>query len=150
MPILNYTTAVPLENTLSAITTLLVKKGARSINQEYDAKGRITGLAFVMPVGGLPVRFLLPNRVEGVYQVMLNDPGRRRAHRGRPTMEQAERVSWRILKDWVEAQLALIESGQAEMGQVFMPYATQQDGRTMYELWFESNRKQLGAGSKEP
>jgi hypothetical protein len=61
---------------------------------------------------------------------------------------QAERVSWRILKDWVEAQLALIESGQAEMGQVFMPYAMNDQGRTMYELFVENNQKRLSAGGE--
>lgn len=59
---------------------------------------------------------------------------------------QAEWVAWRILKDWVAAQMALIESGQAQAAQVFLPYATEQSGRTIYELFVENNHKQLGSG----
>jgi hypothetical protein len=156
MPILNYSTEVPSERTIGEITGMLVRKGARSIHQEFDENGEVTAVSFVMPVGGVAVRFQLPSRAAGVLRVLLKEKpynSNYRYPRGEHEQRlaaQAKRVSWRILKDWVEAQLALIESGQAEMGQVFMPYATQQDGRTMYELWFESNQKQLGSGSKEP
>lgn len=60
---------------------------------------------------------------------------------------QAERVSWRIIKDWVEAQIALVESSQAEMAQVFMPYATDESGGTLYMRFLESNQKRLASGS---
>lgn len=152
MPILNYTTEVPFEKSIGEISQLLARKGARSIQTDYNDKGTPVGLAFVMAVGGIPVRFQLPNRSEGVAAAILKDKPHNSNHRvsraayEQRIREQAERVSWRIVKDWVEAQLALIESGQAEMGQVFMPYATAQDGRTMYELFLENNQKQLGSG----
>jgi hypothetical protein len=41
-----------------------------------------------------------------------------------------ERVAWRIVKDWIEAQMAIVEAGQAEMAEVFLPYATIEDGTT--------------------
>ena len=152
MAILNYTTEVPLERSIGEISQLLARKGAKSIQTDYSDTGSPTGLAFVMAVGGLLVRFQLPNNAEGVYRVILKDKpynvNRRctlEAYQQRIRL-QAERVSWRIVKDWVEAQLALIESGQAEMGQVFMPYAMQRDGRTMYEIFVENNQKQLGTG----
>lgn len=156
MPILNYTTEIAPEETIGEITALLVRKGARSINTEYNDIGVIQAVAFVMPVGGLPVRFLLPSNAAGVARVMLKEKpynsrhhswgdDKQRAYEAK-ILAQAERVSWRILKDWVAAQLALIESGQAEMAQVFMPYATAANGRTMYELFVENNQKQLGSG----
>jgi hypothetical protein len=154
MPILNYTTAVPAEKTIGEITSLLVRKGARSINSEYCENGEVEAVSFVMPVGGLPVRFLLPSNTEGVLRVMLKEKpfnatyhgyGNKNAYEAK-FKAQANRVSWRILKDWVEAQIALIESGQAEMGQVFMPYALAEQGRTMYELFVESSQKKLGDG----
>ena len=152
MPILNYTTSVPVEKTVGEITSLLVRKGARSITSEFADSGSIRAVGFVMAVGGLPVHFQLPSNSAGVKAVMLKEEPFTPRHRGtrieyeKRAGDQAERVAWRILKDWIEAQLALIESGQAEMGQVFMPYATNHDGRTMYELFVESNQKQLGAG----
>src|SRR5438552_18436509 len=44
---------------------------------------------------------------------------------------QAVRVEWRIVKDWVEAQLALIETRMVTAQQVFLPYAIMRDGRTL-------------------
>src|SRR5579875_3753707 len=154
MPILNYTTEVAPEKTIAQIVALLVRKGARSIEQKYNADGTVEGVIFVMPVGGLPVRFALPNNVDGVLRVMLSEKPYKPAHHGwgrekeytAKIRAQAERTSWRILKDWIEAQIALIESGQAEIGQVFMPYALSDQGQTMYELFVENNQKRLGAG----
>lgn len=156
MPILNYTTAVPAERTIGEITALLVRKGARSIHTEYREDGSIEAVVFVMPVGGVPVRFALPNNAAGVQRAMLREKPCNPSYHGYGKREkyeakfaaQAERVSLRILKDWVEAQVALIESGQAEIGQVFMPYAIAKDGRTMYELFVENNQKQLTAGGE--
>jgi hypothetical protein len=66
------------------------------------------------------------------------------------TRERAEWISWRILKNWVEAQIALIESGQADPAQVFLPYVVERSGKTIYELFIESNKqKALADGSQE-
>ena len=75
--------------------------------------------------------FVLPARIEAVerllakQRVMRNDPKRR--------MEQARRTAWRILKDWVEAQLALIASEMVRLDEVFLPYARTRSGMSVYE-----------------
>ena len=48
------------------------------------------------------------------------------------TDEQAVKVSWRIIKDWIEAQMALVEAELAELAEVFLPYAITKDGNTLY------------------
>ena len=60
--------------------------------------------------------------------------------------QQAEKIAWRILKDWVKAQIALIESGQAELAQIFMPYAKDVNGQTLFHHWMESKQKALPSG----
>ena len=50
------------------------------------------------------------------------------------TREQATRVAWRIVKDWLAAQLAMIEAGLVDLEEVFLPYAQNQAGRTVYEV----------------
>lgn len=45
---------------------------------------------------------------------------------------QAERIAWRIAKDWLEAQMALAAIGQSKFEQIMMPYA-QIGGRSFYE-----------------
>jgi hypothetical protein len=101
-----------------------------------------------MVLYGLPVRFQLPANAEGVFKVMAKEKPysysysrKNKTDWERELHEQAERVSWRILKDWVEAQIALVESSQAEMAQVFMPYAVEASGQTMFQL-FEDSYKQ--------
>ena len=49
------------------------------------------------------------------------------------TPEQALRVSWRILKDWVQAQMAIVDTKMVRLEQVLLPYAIMPDGRMLYE-----------------
>lgn len=153
MPIMNYSTVVPPEKSIGEITSLLIRKGARSITQDFYDDGRVKAVSFIMAVGGIPTRFVLPANTTGVAGVMMQEkPYNPSRHRGsRDAYEQkivahAEWVAWRILKDWVAAQMALIESGQAQAAQVFLPYATESSGRTIYELFVENNQRQLGSG----
>ena len=49
------------------------------------------------------------------------------------TREQAERVAWRILKDWVEAQMALLDIEMVRFEEIFLPYIETTSGQTIYE-----------------
>jgi hypothetical protein len=154
MPILNYTTSIASEKTVGEITSLLARKGARSINTDFTEEGLIHGITFVMVLHGLPVRFQLPSNASGVCAVMMKEKPysysysrKTREQWQQEIRQQAERVAWRILKDWVEAQIALVESSQAEMAQVFMPYAVEASGQTMFQLFEESYKQRaLTAG----
>jgi hypothetical protein len=50
---------------------------------------------------------------------------------------QASRVAWRIIKDWVDAQLAIIETEMVTLEQVFLPYMQVKDNKTLYEVMIE-------------
>ncbi len=49
----------------------------------------------------------------------------------------AARVGWRILKDWVRAQMAILETEMVEIEQIFLPYMEAKDGRTLYETMID-------------
>ena len=136
MPILNYTTKVSADKTASEIVTMLGRKGADEVHQQFS-NGLIAGISFVFKVAGDPVKFYLPVNVDGVHEHLMATRPRAAADR-----KQSERVAWRIVKDWIEVQVALVESRQAEMAQVFMPYAMLSDGQTMYKA-FQSHRNRL-------
>ena len=44
----------------------------------------------------------------------------------------ASRVAWRILKDWVKAQMAILETEMVDLQEIFLPYMVSQN-RTLYE-----------------
>ena len=46
-------------------------------------------------------------------------------------------LEWRITKDWVEAQMAIVEVRMASLEQVFLPYIIAKQGQTVYEVWRE-------------
>lgn len=133
--LLNYTTSVEAGRTAGEIVSLLVQKKAVSINTDYDEKGRAKALTFVVKVADSLIPFRMEPNVEGVLRCL---PGN--------DLARAERVAWRILLRWVEAQMAMIESNQAELGQVFLPYAVNNNGETMWKAFQTSNTKQLTAG----
>ena len=49
------------------------------------------------------------------------------------TREHAERVAWRVVKDWLEAQLGMVAAELASLDEVMLPYR-QVEGRSLYQL----------------
>jgi len=141
MPILNYTTSVATNRTVGQIQGLLVEAGARAIMAEYDDVGNTTGMSFAVITPFGKQGYTLPVRTERVLAVLQRDKVARRYC----TPEHAERVAWRILKDWIEAQLALLRTEMVTLDQVMLPYMRTSDGKTVYELYLD-DRLALPAG----
>lgn len=130
----NYTTSVNAERTIMEVEQLLAMFGATAVMKQYSGDQRVTGLAFKLG----EMTYKLPVNQDGVYQVMFKDLKRisHRVNAGHNREEQAYRVAWRILKDWIHSQMSIIASGQATPEQVLLPYAY--DGkRTLYEAYKE-------------
>lgn len=128
MPLLNYTTKVDVYTTLGEIQSQLVRHGARKIVQDFDSEGRALSLSFLIdtPLGSRAVR--LPANTEAVMAVLTRQ-------KVKCDQAQAERVAWRIIKDWVEAQMAILESGMVEMDEVFLPYLLDSGGQTLFQAY---------------
>src|SRR5205085_4176422 len=116
----------------------------------YDDEGNVTALSFMIDINGNPISFKLPCDWRPVLEVLKDQHYK---PKGKPkvpfrllTKEQALRVAWRIVKDWVEAQLAIIETKMVKTDQVFLPYAIAPNGQTLYEHVRASNL--LSAPSK--
>ena len=141
MPILNYTTKISSSKTVSQIQQILAQAGAMSININYDDKSEPVGLIFVIKVQDEYVNFQLPSNWQGVFNRLKNDS---KVQKSFKTEQQARRVAWRILKDWTEAQLAIIDAGLATLPEVFLPYAVMRNGLTVYQSFERGNL--LGSG----
>lgn len=143
MPILNYTTTISAERSVAEIQKRLVKFGAQQILTEYNDDGELVAVSFRVPREPAMLTFRLPARVDNIY-VMLQRSGSRVSRKHR-TREHAARVAWRIIKDWIEAQIAIIEAEQVELTEVFLPYLQdEQTGQTLYQRLAESGFKRLG------
>jgi hypothetical protein len=136
MPILNYTTQVDPAKSVGQIQVSLAAHGAKQVVISYR-EGRPEAIAFLVPTRFGDRPFLLPARVEGVLRALQEDHRRGKVPRRFVTRDQAERIAWRVLKDWVEAQLALIRSGLAPLDEVFLPYLQLSATQTAYEALVE-------------
>lgn len=129
MPILNYTTQIDVTKTIGEIETLLAKHGATDILKNYEG-GICKIISFQIPTdeGLMPIR--MPMDEKPILQLLKIQP---RVPRKLQTEEQAIRVGWRIVKNWLEAQLAIIETRMVKIEQVMLPYIVGKDGKTLYE-----------------
>lgn len=132
MAILNYTTTVDSFKTVSEIEYILMKHNAKSIMKNYDGES-ITGLSFLIDTGAEQIPVRLPVKVDECLKVLKKEKRKNPRKQIKDTWEQAERAAWRILKDWVEAQMALLAIEMVRFEEIFLPYIETTNGQTIYE-----------------
>lgn len=144
MPIANYTTEVAAMKSIGEIQGMLVAHKAKSILINYDGSGQPEGLAFLIPAAQGEIPFRLPANVARVEKILTKMRRRKPqtwmsdyAQQMGKIHEQAMRVAWRILKDWVRAQMAIIETEMVTLEQVFLPYMEVKQGKSLYEAMTE-------------
>jgi hypothetical protein len=142
MPLLNYTTKVPVVRSVQEIQKALVKGGASSIMQDFNESGDLIAIAFKITLNGTDISFRLPSKTAEVFEVMKHDNTPNKLL----TPEQAQKVAWRIIKDWIEAQMAIVATNMVTLPQVFLPYAVRQDGTTLYDMIASNPQYLLGEG----
>lgn len=130
MPILNYTTKIDSYKTIIEIQKILAANGASKQIIDNDVSGNPIALTFCIQFNGSPLAFALPCNFEGVLKAMKKSS---KVPRSLCTDEQALRVGWRIVKDWVEAQMAIVQAQLADIPEVFLPYAVTKSGNTLYQ-----------------
>ncbi len=142
MPILNYTTKIDVYKTISEIQTILTKHGITKVIVD-NTNGIPSQLTFHIIWHNAPLAFALPCNFEGVLKAMRKSS---KIPRSMCTDSQAARVGWRIVKDWVAAQMAIVEAQLAEISEVFLPYAITRDGSTLYQH-IQSDSRLLAIGN---
>lgn len=140
MAIKNYTTKVDLYTSIGEIQGALARHGATKIMIDYD-NGLPVAISFGLQTPAGARGFCLPAAVEGTLRVFQRE--KLKADR-----QQAEMTAWRNVRDWVLAQMALIECCDVAVEEVFFPYMADRNGRTMYQL-YESEQLLLENGKDE-
>lgn len=143
MPTLNYSTKVPVSQTLREIQDALARQGATRIATDY-AEGRPKGLSFMLPtVTGVRV-FHLPVDVPAVRALLVRQHAKSTRVDARP--EQAERVAWRVMREWLLAQLAIVEAQMVSIDQVMLPFMAWNDDQTLYDAFRDRALAELEEG----
>ena len=154
----NYTSDVPVNQTIFRIEQVLIRCGVSGIMKEYiGTAGEIAAITFQIESPGGKVAIRLPADKQKALDALwldyvdgekLNDRGDaiewnpRKRKRRRDFTDQAARTAWKIVQDWVEVQMSMIQMKQADTIQVFLPYIF--DGkRTYYQALQESGFRGL-------
>jgi len=126
-------------NTFEKIQLILSSNGADKIMFDYK-NGVVEAITFSLTIEGKIMGFHLPALVENVTEILYGGEDRW----GRPKKitdtqrEQAYKTAWANIRDWIDAQLALVQTKQAKVQHIFLPYLIMKGGRTLAET-IESN-----------
>ena len=143
MALKNYTTKIPAERTAAQIQELLAKHGATKIMTAYT-EGRIAGVMWAVDTPHGEIGFKMPVNVDACHAVLLKQ--RKVSVRDHAAAyEHSRKVAWRIVKDWIEVQLALTETEMVSLDQVMLPYVVDRNDKTLYEHMIEGGFQRFAA-----
>lgn len=141
MAVVNYSTKIAATKTVGEMQTALAQAGAARIAVDYDA-GSPCALSFMLATPHGPRHFTLPVNIDAMHRLLLAEDEAGRIRTGkqaeRSSREQAERVAWRVMKDWLLAQLAIVATEMVGIDQVMLPYLQiDGSGKTLYASYRE-------------
>lgn len=146
----NYTSNVPASVSIHRIEEVLIECGVTGIMKEYLG-AKIISIQFrVLDSTGRPQMIRLPAKEDDAVEALWRDymgsdllpDGKikwssRKTKKRADFQKQGERTAWRIIKDWVEVQMSMIQLKQADVMEVFLPYAW--DGKQTYYTALKSS-----------
>ena len=134
---LNYTTKIAAKRTAGECLELLAEAGAHAVSVAYTDR-EPSGLAFRLDTAGGRRDFNLPVDVAAMQAVLGKALRADRPHVSGAEFdrmlrtEHARNVAWRVVHDWLAAQLALIAAQMATLDQVMLPYLEVGQGESLY------------------
>lgn len=147
----NYTTKIAATKTAGEIQELLAAHGVSKIMLEY-ADGRPVGVTFSANTEFGERTFRLPVDVDAMHQLLIRE---KRAGRlpgiSEPLSQDrnhAERVAWRVIAEWLRAQMTLVASRMASLEQTMLPYLLVDRDHTLYAAYRDQGLKELTAGGE--
>lgn len=138
MSLKNYSTSIGADKTISEIERILSTHGAFDIWKQYDGAGNVVCLNFAVTTEFGKMPFRLPMDAQKVSQILRNEKKAGKAlglsKAKAEDIDTARRVGWRIIKDLIDSQLALVEVNLVKVEEVFLPYAYDPaKNQTLYE-----------------
>lgn len=157
----NYTSNVPVSTTIFRIEQVLIRCGVSGIMKDYGINQKVIAITFRVYLSeGKPQMIRLPadeeKALDALWKDYLGDDlnsdgeakwGSRKRRDKNSFKDQAARTAWKIIQDWVEVQMSMIQMQQADLAEVFLPYFY--DGRkTYYQALKESHFAGLLTGGE--
>ena len=127
------TTKIDPEVTIGEIQRLLARYDCQAIMTEFK-NNEVEAVSFRIEYKGCPLHFKLPARAAALFKVLngRRDPAYQ-LRKEDDDRQHAKRVAWRQILRWVQAQLALVQTEMVTIVEVFLPYASFADGKTLYQ-----------------
>lgn len=151
--VVNYTTAVPVEQSLAEMQKRLAGSGASHIGVSYE-DGDPVALTFMLLGPHGPRHFTVPVHVDAMQRLLREQEAAgkfkslRKAKGHFTTREHAARVAWRVMKDWLAATLAIVEADMLRLDEVMLPYLMVNPDQTLAMAYREREGVlALGEGS---
>ena len=116
-----FSTEIAVEKTIGEIELILSSNKASYIYKKYD-NGQVVAIMFTYNVKGQDINFKLPMDTAKVLEILKQDYRQGKLEGRFYNQEQANRTGWRIIRDWVDSQIALVKVNQVKFEQVFLPY----------------------------
>jgi len=144
MPALNYTTTIAVERTVAEIQVMLGKHGASAVAVRYAASVPV-GVSFTMDGIHGPAVYTLPVDAAAMEKLLAQQWRRREIQRRYSSPDQAARVAWRVIKDWLAAQLALVDAQMVSLQTIMLPFMHEggPETPTIYDRFLESGVKAI-------
>lgn len=145
---INYSTKIAASKTVGEMQALLADHGAARIAVDYT-DGAPSSLHFMLVTPHGQRSFTLPVNVDAMEQLLVAEDRAGQLKAGnkaeRSSREQAQRVAWRVMKTWLEAQLALVATQMVTMDQAFLAYlqTDASSGATLCEVYRSREQKAL-------
>ena len=140
----NYTTNKNYIRTIGEIEQVLAGIGAKMIMKDYDEFGAVKALSFVIPFKGRDIPIRLPARVDRIPGALrhhfnnnkdLSSSQKSLIKKAMTNVDHGRNIGWRIIQDWLEAQIAIMQLDQINMLEALLPFTTwNKNGETLYEL----------------
>ena len=125
----NYTSGVPVSQTIYQIEQVLIRCGVKGITKEYaGVNGEIIAITFHLELANSTLNVRLPANQEQAQDAFWSDYCERhktewkRKKKRSDFKEQAARTAWKLARDWIEVEMSRIQLRQADVVEVFMPY----------------------------
>lgn len=142
---LNYTTSISAEKSAYECMALLGRYGASHTGLVFRKDRTPCGLTFRIETRWGERAYEILVESAKTYKVLAAYADEGKIRRGFVSHVQADRVAWRVVRMWLEAQLALIEAGLMDPEKALATAMLVAPGQTLLDS-YDMAQRELGAG----